>query len=60
MAMIGVPLILLQDPTRDHVVVSIAIVLIGAIAIFLGVRVLKNLSHEYRYEEGEDGSKDFR
>lgn len=50
-AMIVIPIILLQDPAQDHVLISAAVLVIGAVVIFLGIRVLKNLRHEYRYED---------
>ncbi|WP_458111283.1 hypothetical protein M1D88_13130 [Arthrobacter sp. R1-13] len=54
-AMIVILILLLREPTADHVMISVAVVLIGIIALILSVRELRKLPHEYRYEEeGED------
>jgi membrane protein YdbS with pleckstrin-like domain len=54
-AMIGIPILLLREPTADHVVISVAVVLIGIVALIFSIRELRKLRHEYRHEEeGED------
>jgi predicted lysophospholipase L1 biosynthesis ABC-type transport system permease subunit len=54
-AMILILIFLLRDPTVDHVVAAVAVVLIGVGALILSVRELRKLPHEYRYEEeGKD------
>ncbi|MBT2523272.1 hypothetical protein [Arthrobacter sp. ISL-28] len=57
-AMIGVPILLLREPTQDHVVISVAVVVLGIITLPLIIRELRRLPHEYRYEEaGEDSDE---
>jgi membrane protein YdbS with pleckstrin-like domain len=54
-AMILAPILLLREPTRDHVLIAAAVVVLGAIGVVLGIKVLRNLSNEYKSEpEGED------
>jgi membrane protein YdbS with pleckstrin-like domain len=50
-AMIGIPILLLREPTVDHVVISVAVVIIGIVALIFSIRELRKLPHEYRYEE---------
>ena len=54
--MIVGPILLLREPTRDHVLIAAAIVVVGAIALFLSIRELTKLPEEYRYEGEEDDS----
>jgi hypothetical protein len=53
-AMIAAPILLLREPTRDHVLIASAIVVIGAIALFSSIRVLRKLPEEYKYGAEED------
>lgn len=55
-AMIGIPILLLREPTVDHVMISVAVVLIGIVAVVFSIRELRKLPSEYRHEEegGED------
>ena len=55
-AMIVGPILLLREPTRDHVLIAAAIVVVGAIALFLSIRELRKLPEEYRYEGEEEDS----
>lgn len=51
--MILIPTLLLRDPTVDHVVIALAVVLIGIVVVIIGLRELRKLPNEYRYE-GEE------
>lgn len=54
-AMIGIPILLLREPTVDHVMISVAVVLIGIVAMVFSIRELRKLPSEYRHvEEGKD------
>jgi hypothetical protein len=55
-AIIVGPILLLREPTRDHVLISAAIVVIGATALVLSIRELRKLPEEYRYEAQEEES----
>jgi hypothetical protein len=52
--MIVIPVLLLQQPTADHVVLAIATLLIGALLVLLCIRELTKLRDEYRYAEEEE------
>lgn len=53
-AMIVVPILLLREPTTEHIVIAVAVVLIGIVALIFSIRALKGLAHEYRSEEHID------
>jgi membrane protein YdbS with pleckstrin-like domain len=53
-AMIAIPILLLQEPTGDHILISVAVVLIGVVALIFSIRELRKLPHEYRVEEEND------
>jgi membrane protein YdbS with pleckstrin-like domain len=57
-AMIVMPILLLREPTRDHVTIAAAIVVIGAITLILSIRELRKLPEEYRYEAEEEDSNE--
>jgi hypothetical protein len=57
-AMIVVPILLLREPTRDHVLIAAAIVVIGVIALILSIRELRKLPEEYRYEAEDEDSNE--
>jgi uncharacterized membrane protein HdeD (DUF308 family) len=60
-ALIVGPIFLLREPTRDHLIIAAALVLIGGSALFLSIRVMRKLPEEYRYEaEEEDSNNDPR
>lgn len=52
-AMIGIPILLLREPTLDHIVLSVAVALIGIVALILSIRQLRKLPDEYRHEKGQ-------
>lgn len=45
--MIGIPILLLREPTVDHVVISVAVVITGIVALIFSIRELRKLPHEY-------------
>ncbi|WCI09177.1 hypothetical protein PJ267_04855 [Arthrobacter sp. OVS8] len=53
-AMTVAPILLLREPTQDHVLIAAAIVVLGAVVVILGIKVLRNLSYEYRTEPEEE------
>lgn len=55
-AMIVILILLLREPTRDHVLIAAGIAVLGAIGIVLSVRVLRKLPGEYKYEAEERDS----
>lgn len=52
-AMIVVPVLLLREPTGDHVMISAAVVLIGIVALVFSVRELRKRPTEYRSQKDE-------
>lgn len=50
LAGIAIPVMLLQDPTRDHIIISIAAVVICIVGVFLLVRAYRKLPEEFRTE----------
>ncbi len=53
-ASIAIPLMMLQDPTRDHVIISIVAPIIGIACVILGIKTLKKLPDEYRTDPESD------
>jgi hypothetical protein len=56
--MIGMPILLLQQPTVDHIGISIGIVVVGLGTLFISLKQLKKLPQEYPQAEGQDVSPD--
>ncbi len=54
--MVAGPIILLREPTSEHVLIAAAFVGIGAIVLFLAIKALRKLPEEHRYEAEEDES----
>lgn len=52
--MIGMPILLLQQPTADHIGISIGIVVVGLVTLVISLRQLKKLPQEYPQAEGQD------
>ena len=53
-AMIVIPVLLLLQPTADHVVLAMATLLIGALLLLLCIRELRKLRDEYRHADPEE------
>jgi membrane protein YdbS with pleckstrin-like domain len=54
--LIAAPVLLLREPTLDHVVIVAGIVVIGLISLFIGIKVLRKLPDEYKYEAEDEDS----
>lgn len=52
---IPVMLVVLQEPTRDHIILSIVMPIIGITAVVLGIRALRKLPDEFRTEPEAEG-----
>lgn len=52
-AAVAIPLMLvvLQEPTRDHIILSIAVPIICIVGVWLGIRALKKLPEQFQTEE---------
>lgn len=61
---VAIPVMLLQEPTRDHVIMAIVMPIICIIGAILAIRVLKKLPEEYRLPSdtgaGASGDPDIR
>lgn len=44
------PILLLREPTPEHVLISALIVAVGAAALVIAIKVLRKLPEEYRYK----------
>ncbi|NOJ61021.1 hypothetical protein [Arthrobacter sp. 260] len=52
-ATIAIPIMLLvlDEPTRDHILISAIMVPLGIFGFIVGIRELKKLRHTFRYED---------
>lgn len=53
---IVMPVLLLREPTQDHVLIAGGIVVIGLIGLFAAFKTLRKLPDEYKYEAEEEDS----
>ncbi len=53
---IVIPLALLQDPTRDHIIISILAPIICILSVFFCIKAIKKLPEEYRTEPEPDAT----
>lgn len=53
---IVVPVLVLREPTQEHVLIAGGIVVIGLIGLFAAFKTLRKLPDEYKYEEEEDNT----
>lgn len=56
--MVGMPILLLQQPTVDHILISIGIGVIGLVTLIISIRQLKKLPQEYQQPEGQTKASD--
>jgi hypothetical protein len=49
-------LLLLRDPTGLHVLGAIALFMGAGLSLFIGHKLVKDLRHEYRYQDDEPTS----
>ncbi len=55
-AAVGIPIMLLvlQEPTRDHVLISVVMVPICIFSFIIGIRELKRLPHTFRFDDSPE------
>ncbi|WP_323959363.1 hypothetical protein GC088_12625 [Arthrobacter sp. JZ12] len=53
-ALIVAPLLYFQEPTRDHALIALGVLVIAPVGIVLSIREIRRLPYVFRYEEAEE------